>query len=165
MEPAVETPADEWEVEALYDLCFAPGRTALSSYRLRDRVPPVAELCLVLRDEGGALVGAIRYWPVRVGGAAALLLGPVAVHPTRQGEGLAGLLINDSLARAAALGHARVMLVGDAPYYGRFGFTLLPGVVMPPPTNPDRVLGLALVPGAWDAVRGRVTQVQDAGRF
>ena len=41
-----ETEADWWEVEALYDLCFAPGRTALSSYRLRDGVPTVAPLCL-----------------------------------------------------------------------------------------------------------------------
>ncbi|MCT4683785.1 MAG: GNAT family N-acetyltransferase, partial [Roseicyclus sp.] len=31
-----ETSQDRWEVEALYDLCFAPGRTALSSYRLRE---------------------------------------------------------------------------------------------------------------------------------
>jgi predicted N-acetyltransferase YhbS len=85
-----ERAEDWWEVEALYDLCFAPGREALSSYRLRDGVPPVAGLCLWLRDEGGALVAAIRHWPVRVGEAPALLLGPVAVHPTRQGEGLAG---------------------------------------------------------------------------
>ncbi len=161
MELGVEQPADWWEVEALYDLCFAPGRTALSSYRLRDGVEPVGQLCLVLRDEGGAVVGAIRYWPVHVGGAAVLLLGPVAVHPTRQGEGLAGLLIRESLARARALGWARVMLVGDLPYYRRFGFAPLRGVVMPPPTNPDRVLGLALAPGAWDGVVGAVTKAED----
>ena len=116
---SVETAEDRWEVEALYDLSFAPGRELLSSYRLRDGVPPVGDLCLVSR-EGGVIGGAIRYWPVRVGGADALLLGPVAVHPTRQGEGLGAYLIQDSLARAAALGHPRVMLVGDAPYYGRF---------------------------------------------
>ena len=46
-----ETEDDWWEVEALYDLCFAPGRTALSSYRLRDGVPTVAPLCLTLRDD------------------------------------------------------------------------------------------------------------------
>ena len=50
------------------------------------------------------------------------------------------------------------MLVGDAPYYGRFGFQRLGGVEMPPPTNPDRVLGLALVPGAWDGIAGKVTR-------
>ena len=152
-----ETPADWWEVEALYDLCFAPGRTALSSYRLRDDVAPVAPLCLCLwEDETESLLGAIRYWPVRVGTVPALLLGPVAVHPTHQGEGLAGLLIRESLRRAAPLGWTRVMLVGDAPYYRRFGFSRLDGVVMPPPTNPDRVLGLALVPGAWEGVQGAV---------
>ena len=153
-----EEPADWWEVEALYDLCFAPGRTALSSYRLRDDVPPVGPLCLCLWDETEALAGVIRYWPVRVGGVPALLLGPVAVHPTRQGEGLAGLLIRESLRRAARLGWERVMLVGDAPYYRRFGFSRLDGVVMPPPTNPDRVLGLELVPGAWAGVTGEVTR-------
>jgi predicted N-acetyltransferase YhbS len=156
-----ETEADLWEVEALLDLCFAPGRTALSSYRLRDGVAPVAPLCLVLRDGDGALAGAIRYWPVRVGGAAALLLGPVAVHPTRQGEGLGGLLILESLAEARRLGWSRVMLVGDAPYYGRFGFRRLDGVTMPPPTNPDRVLGLALKPGAWEGIAGAVTRAGD----
>jgi predicted N-acetyltransferase YhbS len=151
-----ETEADWWEVEALFDLCFAPGREALSSYRLRDGVPKVRDLCLVARDEDGILAAAIRYWPVRVGGWPALLLGPVAVHPTRQGEGLAGLLIRESLILARGLGWDRVMLVGDAPYYGRFGFARLEGVEMPPPTNPDRVLGLELVPGAWQGVRGRV---------
>jgi len=157
-----ETEDDWWEVEALYDLCFAPGRTALSSYRLRDGVATVAALCGVLRDSDGVLAAAIRYWPVEAGGQDALLLGPVAVHPTRQGEGLGGLLINESLAEARRLGWERVILVGDAPYYGRFGFRRLDGVVMPPPTNPDRVLGLALKRGAWDGVTGPVTKAAGA---
>lgn len=152
-----ETEADWWEVEALYDLCFSPGRTALSSYRLRDGVSTVAALCLTLRQDG-AMAAAIRYWPVEVGGEDVLLLGPVAVHPTHQGEGLGGLLINESLAEARRVGWERVMLVGDAPYYRRFGFKKLEAVVMPPPTNPDRVLGLALKAGAWDKVSGPVTK-------
>ena len=137
-----ETEADAAEVEALYDLCFAPGRTALSSYRLRNGVPPVKALCLVLRDGDGILAAVIRYWPVRVAGRRVLLLGPVAVHPTRQGEGLGALLIHESLGEARRLGWERVMLVGDAPYYRRFGFRKLERVEMPPPTNPDRVLGM-----------------------
>ena len=149
---ARETAQDWWEVEALYDLCFAPGREALSSYRLRDGVDPIAELCLVARDEGDILAAAIRFWPVRVGENAALLLGPIAVHPTRQGEGLGGTMMKDSLDLAHALGWERVLLVGDAPYYGRFGFKLLPDVEMPPPTNPNRVLGF----GDWDGVTGKV---------
>jgi predicted N-acetyltransferase YhbS len=151
-----ETEADWWEVEALYDLCFAPGRTALSSYRLRDGVPTVAPLCLTLRDDDGTLAAVIRYWPARIGEHDVLLLGPVAVHPTRQGEGLGALLINESLAEARRLGWERVMLVGDLPYYARFGFRKLEGVEMPPPTNPDRVLGLALKAGAWDGITGQV---------
>ena len=155
---AQETADDWWEVEALYDLCFAPGREALSSYRLRDGIPPVAELCLLARDADGTLAGAIRNWPVRVGGKWALLLGPVAVHPTRQGEGLAALLIYRVIEIARASGWSRIILVGDAPYYGRFGFEKLEGVQMPPPTNPDRVLGLDLRDGAWDGITGLVTR-------
>jgi predicted N-acetyltransferase YhbS len=157
-----ETADDWWEVEALLDLCFAPGREALSSYRLRDGVAPVAALCLVARDEGGALAGAIRHWPVRVaapGGLKwALLLGPVAVHPTHQGEGLGAMLILRTLEMAAEGGWSRVLLVGDLPYYRRFGFERLEGVEMPPPTNPERVLGLALREGAWDGVTGPVVR-------
>ncbi|MHA7875746.1 GNAT family N-acetyltransferase [Roseivivax sp.] len=153
-----EEPGDWWEIEALYDLSFAPGRTALSSYRLREDVAPVATLCRVaVWEAGGAIGGAIRYWPVRVGGAEVLLLGPVAVHPTAQGEGMGGALIRDTVERAREI-CPRVLLVGDAPYYGRFGFERLDAVRMPPPTNPDRVLGLALEPGAWDGVSGEVSK-------
>lgn len=157
-----EQPGDWWEVEALFDLCFAPGREALSSYRLRDGVAPVQALCLVApndESELGGIGGAIRYWPVRVGGADALLLGPVAVHPTRQGEGLGALLIQASLEKAASLGWDRVLLVGDAPYYSRFGFNRTEGVEMPPPTNPDRVLTHDLRTGAWEGLSGTVTSM------
>ena len=154
---------DMWEVEALYDLCFAPGREVLSSYRLRDGVDPVFDLCTIARDRGGILAGAIRYWPVRIcdGGNVVsdrpvLLLGPVAVHPTHQGEGLGGMLIEQSLTRAKSLGWTWVILVGDAPYYGRFGFEKLPLLTMPPPTNPDRILGRALRSPNWDGPKGRV---------
>ncbi|WP_136441134.1 GNAT family N-acetyltransferase [Pacificoceanicola onchidii] len=160
---AQEKPQDWWEVEALFDHCFAPGRAALSSYRLREDVDPVQSLCFVARDEGGFVGGAIRFWPVRIGEAEVLLLGPIAVHPTAQGEGLGGALIRDTIARATEQGFARILLVGDAPYYARFGFERLTGVIMPPPTNPDRVLGLALQAGAWDGITGEVTRIPQKG--
>lgn len=153
-----EQQADWWEVEGLFDLAFAPGREALSSYRLRQDVAPVQALCRVARDEANVVVGAIRYWPVRVGAAQALLLGPVAVHPVAQGAGLGAALIRETLTTATELGHVRVLLVGDAPYYARFGFARLDQVIMPPPTNPKRVLGCALTPGAWNGVTGQVTR-------
>ncbi len=153
-----EQPGDWWEVEALYDLCFAPGREALSSYRLRDGVDPLQDLSLVARDPQGILAGAIRFWPVHVGAHDALLLGPVAVHPTHQGEGLGGFLIHEGVEVGSAMGWKRVLLVGDAPYYARFGFSRLQGVDMPPPTNPDRVLGRELAPGGWAGVSGPVAR-------
>jgi predicted N-acetyltransferase YhbS len=155
-----EKPDDSAEVEFLFDLAFAPGRTALSSYRLRDGVEAVADLSLVARDDYDVIAGAIRYWPVRVGeaGSPALLLGPVAVHPTRQGEGLGALLIAESLERAREKGWTRVILVGDEPYYRRFGFSrdAARKLDYPPPTNPDRLLVRELVSGAFDGVAGMV---------
>jgi predicted N-acetyltransferase YhbS len=161
-----ETPRDRDEVEMLLDTAFAPGRTALSSYRLREGVAPVAALCRVARDDYDALAGCIRFWPIRIGAAGhpALLLGPVAVHPTRQGEGLGALLIMDALERARDAGWTRAVLVGDEPYYRRFGFTrdTAAGIDFPPPTNRDRILARALADGAFDGVSGMVRKWDDA---
>lgn len=154
-----ETPDDLWEVEALYDLSFAPGRFALSSYQLREGVERVGALCMIARDDFDVIVGAIRYWPIRVGGAPALLLGPIAIHPIRQGEGIGAALMAASLDKARTLGWERVILVGDHPYYSRFGFEpVADHVAFPPPVNPNRVLGLALVEGGLSAVSGPVTK-------
>ena len=161
MEIGQEQAEDWWEVEALYDLCFAPGREALSSYRLRDGVDPLAGLCLCARDDDGVLGGAIRAWPVSIASSSAALLGPIAVHPTRQGEGLGAMLIRAALGRARESGWSRVLLVGDEPYYGRFGFRHLAGVEMPPPTNPARVLGAELKPDAWHGLSGKVGKAID----
>jgi predicted N-acetyltransferase YhbS len=155
-----ERPEDRDEVELLLDLAFAPGRTALSSYSLREGVAPLRELCTLARDEYDALVGAVRVWPVRIGaeGAPGLLLGPIAVHPTRQGEGLGALMMHATLERAREMGWARVVLVGDEPYYRRFGFrrALAEGLDFPRPVNPDRVLAAELVPGAMAGLSGPV---------
>lgn len=144
----------------LYDLAFAPGRTALSSYQLREGVPPIAELSTIVRDEYDAVAGAIRYWPVRIGecGAPALLLGPIAIHPTRQGEGLGGTLMMHTLGRARELGWQRVVLVGDEPYYRRFGFTreAALGLNFPKPVNLNRLLAKELVEGSLQGIEGMI---------
>jgi predicted N-acetyltransferase YhbS len=155
-----ETADDTDEVEMLLDLAFAPGRTALSSYQLREGIAPIAELSRIVRDEYDAVVGAIRYWPVRIGdsGDPALLLGPVAIHPTRQGEGLGALLIGETLDDAARFGWERVVLVGDAPYYRRYGFTreMTLALDFPKPVNLERLLAKELVEGAMNNVSGMV---------
>ena len=97
----------------------------------------------------------------------ALLLGPIAVAPHWQGGGLGSKLIRMSLNKAAAAGHRAVLLVGDAPYYNRFGFTrgLTLGMALPGPVDLDRFLGLEVVPGALAGVTGVVGRAEavDAG--
>lgn len=141
-----ERPADAAAIETLLDKAFGPGRLAKSSYSYRKRVSRIWPLCLVARD-GDQIVGTIRYWPIAIGptGAPALLLGPVAVRTDLQSTGVGGLLMRASLARATAAGHRLVVLVGDEPYYGRFGFRPAAewGVSMER-ENPARVLALPL---------------------
>ncbi len=158
MEFLSEKPSDHDEVEYLFDLSFAPGRQSLSSYQLREGVEPVRSLSMVVRDEVGALIGAIRYWPVKISNTNGLMLGPVAVHPIAQGEGIAGELIRLTLHKARDEGWTRVILIGDAPYYSRFGFSraLTLGLEFPPPTNPDRFLGLEFEAGALGGLKGKV---------
>lgn len=165
-----ERPADAGAIEALLDAAFGPKRHAKTVYRLRAGVDPVQDLSFVAvaTDTFGAeiLVGTIRYWPVAIGGSGgatpALLLGPIAVAPDHRGLGVGGALIRHSLGRAAALGHRIVLLVGDAPYYGRFGFgrEKMAGLTLPGPVELDRFLGLELTPGALDGVSGLVDRVR-----
>ncbi len=155
MELELENVEDGGAVETLFDLCFGGSRAMLSSYRLRAGVSAVASLCFVLREGAGAgVVGAIRYWPVNIvagrvesvdsgSSGSALLLGPVAVHPTHQGEGLGGVLIRHSLAEARLQGWTQVILIGDASYYGRYGFARA-DLDFPPPTDKARVLSLVI---------------------
>lgn len=154
-----ELPQHAADIERLLDLAFGPQRTANTVYRLREGVAPVDELCLVALDADGALHGTIRYWPVRLGGAVpSLLLGPIAVAPDRRNTGVGAALIRHSLNRAATLGWHSVILVGDAPYYGQFGFSRAHtlGLSLPGPVEPERFLGLELVPGALAGVAGPV---------
>ena len=159
---APEQPDDHWEIEALLDTAFAPGRTGLSSYRLREGVEPIRDLCLTARDddEAATLAGTIRFWPIQIGvsSEASLLLGPVAAHPTRQGEGIGAMLILEGLDRAVAAGWKRCILIGDEPFYARFGFkrSLAKAISFPPPTNPNRILAKTLVDGGMERIGGEV---------
>lgn len=161
MDIIVEQPQHAAAIESLLDQAFGIGRIAKTSYRLREGVAPISELCFVM-VESGQVEGTIRHWPVRIAGSTetvpALLLGPIAVAAHRRGDGLGVMLMRHSLERAAALGYRSVLLVGDAPYYGRFGFTraLTLGLSLPGPVDPERFLGLELVPNALAGLSGPV---------
>lgn len=153
----VEKPQDAEAREALLDRAFGPGRFAKTCQRLRDgRLP--AEALSFAACHAGVLVGTLRFWSLTAGGREALMLGPLAVEETHRSFGIGGTLIRVGLSRAAELGHKGVLLVGDAPYYARFGFSrgLAAGLAMPGPVNPERFLGLELAPGALAGAEGAV---------
>ncbi len=153
-----QRPDDIVAREHLLDLCFGEARRLKTSERLREgRLP--AEGLAFTAERRGRVVGTVRLWHVEAGPRRpALLLGPLAVDPECRGLGLGGLLMRHALARAGALGHGGVLLVGDAPYYARFGFTQGPvaGLSMPGPFERERFLGLDLRPGSLDGARGIV---------
>ncbi|MBM3551123.1 MAG: N-acetyltransferase [Alphaproteobacteria bacterium] len=153
-----EAPSDIDAREALLDDAFGPARFLKTCQRLRDGSAPAPGLALVATNDDGALIGTVRLWPARAGGRDALLLGPLAVAASSRSLGIGRALIEESLARAVELGHRAVLLVGDAPYYARFGFErrFTERLTMPGPVERARFLGLELVAGALEGVRGRV---------
>ncbi len=142
-------------ITGLLDLCFGPDRQRKSSYHYRRGVRDLPDLRRIARlDE--AVVGTIAYTPVRIGRAAALLLGPVAVCPGRRGQGIGRRLIRETLIQAEAGGHSRVVLVGDVAYYAQFGFLPAAAFGVHMAGEPARLLALALAPGAWSGLSGAV---------
>lgn len=154
-----EIPGDAQARENLLDRAFGPDRFAKTCERLREGRLPAEGLALVARAfSSDEVVGTIRFWHVKAGRKAALLLGPVAVDAAYRSLGLGAALIRTGLARAAERGHDAVILVGDAPYYERFGFSgeKVGALWLPGPYDPARFLALELKAGALDGARGLV---------
>jgi predicted N-acetyltransferase YhbS len=152
-----EEPRDAALVEDLVARCFGPGRYAKSAWRLREGVRAVEGLSFVAAEDAG-LTGSVRFWPVAVGSEAALILGPLAVDAERRGQGIGLALMQRGIEEAQDRGHHAIILVGDAPYYARAGFVPLAAqqVRFPGPVDGTRILGLALVKGALDSLKGDV---------
>jgi len=152
-----ETPHDVLAREALLDRAMGVARVLKPSERLREGRLPAEGLALVARD-GDRLVGSVRLWHVIAGGLPALLLGPLAADPSVQGRGVGTGLMQVALNRAELAGHKAVILVGDADYYARFGFTRSPtnGLVMPGPVDRERFLAVEFVEGALAKADGPV---------
>ncbi|KPH78866.1 GNAT family N-acetyltransferase [Bosea vaviloviae] len=150
-----EIAADVPAREALLDRCLGERRTAKSSERLREGRLPAEGLALTA-ERDGVVVATVRLWHVDAGGRSALLLGPLAVSPDLQGEGIGRAMMREAIWRAACRGHGAVLLVGDAAYYERFGFSgdLTRDLAMPGPVERERFLGLELRDGALSGVAG-----------
>jgi predicted N-acetyltransferase YhbS len=138
---APETPAEAAEAEALVLDAFGPGRFAKTAERLREAARRVAGFAA---RQNGRMVGSVRLWAITVGGAEAVFLGPIAVASDARGEGLGADLVAACVDEARRRGVAGVLLVGDAPYFSRFGFVAAPAAVLPGPADPRRVLWLAI---------------------
>ncbi len=158
-------PERETDVPGLYDLsalAFGPGRFARSAYRVREGVAPVPALSLTAwtgEPGGGQLVGGVRFTAIKIGETdGGLLLGPLVVHPDLKGQGCGQALVTEGLARARDADFAFVLLVGDMPYYARFGFApAAPGTItLPGPVDPARLLARELKPDALACVTGAV---------
>jgi len=147
--------------EALLDACFGANRHARICQHLRDGRAPAEGLAFsAVRQERlkDRLVGTLRLWHVSAGGLPALVLGPLAVDPMCRELGVGAALMNRALAVAEARGHGAVILLGDAPYYVRFGFSALKTgeLSLPGPFERDRLLCLELREGALDGAWGMI---------
>jgi predicted N-acetyltransferase YhbS len=143
--------------EALLDVCFGEGRDARTCQRLRDgRLP--AEGLVFTAVVKGKLVGTVRLWHVSAGGRAALVLGPLAVDPSCQKLGIGGVLMRHAIEAARRLGHSAIILLGDAPYYARFGFQAEKAAELhlPGSFERERLLGLELRDAALDGAWGMI---------
>ena len=156
-----ETAADQAAIDALHDHAFGPGRFARTASRLREGVAADPHLSLVATVDG-RLAGSVKISPIRIGGAPALLLGPLAVDPDFEKRGIGRALVAATIAAARARGHRLMLLVGDAPYYGPLGFNRVDPerIWLPGPVDPRRVLLCELAEGAAAEAAGPVTSAR-----
>ncbi|MCH6587928.1 MAG: N-acetyltransferase [Proteobacteria bacterium] len=152
-------------IEPLLDRTFGFDRHRKTVYRLRQGVAPVDRLRFVALAGDGGLLGSLRFWPVRIGTARALLLGPLAVEPALQGAGIGRALVGHGLARAKRAGARLCVVVGEPAYYAPFGFRNAGalGLILPGPVEPERFQVLEIVPGALAGVSGLIGKAEEDG--
>jgi len=153
-----ESPAHDAEIEQINAEAFGPGRFTRAAYKIREGGPHDPSMSfVVLKDDH--VIASVRMTPIAAGRGRAMLLGPLAVRPDYKNQGLGKALVKMALEAAQATGQGVTMLVGDAPYYEPLGFRRIPygQVMMPRPTDPNRMLAVEHVPGALTALKGMVT--------
>lgn len=151
-------PDDIAEISKLHARVFGPGRFARSAYRVREGKGHLSRFCLVA-CLGKTVIASIRTTEIAIGGkTGAVLLGPIAVDNEHRSLGLGSKLIAAALEAARNGGARLIVLVGDHPYYGRFGFRPVPmgQIVFPGPVNPQRILAYELTADALAQYRGLV---------
>lgn len=159
-----ESPLDDDAIERLHDRAFGPGRYARTAFRLREASKTDGKTDVTTSHfsfsalVGTLLVGSVRLTPVLAGDVPALMLGPLTVDPSFEGVGIGAALVSRALEAAREAGETLVLLVGDEPYYRRFGFTVIPAgqLLLPGPVNTQRFLACELQAGILADAKGRV---------
>jgi predicted N-acetyltransferase YhbS len=153
-----ETPSDENAIERLHQRAFGPGRFARTAYRLREMAGENSVFGFTAHV-GTFLAGSVRITPVMAGQTHAAMLGPLTVDPAFEGRGIGGALMARAIAAAPERGIALILLVGDLPYYSRFGFRPVPPghVQLPGPVDPSRFLALEIAPDSLSQAVGMVS--------
>lgn len=139
----LQTAADADEILRLHDITFGPGRFARTAFRIRESASPADELCFTARDiVTRKLVGSVLLSHIKIGDTGSLLLGPLTVTPEYKSKGAGKLLMQTAVEAAERAGYGSIILVGDEPYYGPFGFKPVARgqIQMPGPVDPKRLL-------------------------
>ena len=126
------------DVDMLLDNAFGYDRHKRTAYLLRQGMLVIDHLSFAATDRG-ILVGSIQCWPVAIAGVPLILVGPVAVSPERQKQGIGKMLVNKAL-NAIVPADQPMVMIGDPEYYSRFGFVA------------DETRGWTL-PGPWERHR------------
>ena len=153
-----ERTSDVISRETLLDACFGDNRHMRTCQRLRDGRVPAEGLAFSAVGHDGRLVGTLRLWHVSAGEVPALVLGPLAVDSAYRKLGVGASLMVHAIAAATARGHRAVLLLGDAPYYSRFGFSAEKAkeLTLPGAFERERLLALELAPGVLDGAWGMI---------
>lgn len=159
----LEIPAQSAAIEQLAANAFGPGRFAKSAFRLREGVAHEEDLSFVALD-GSEIIGSVRQTRILINGNEALVLGPLVVVHGVKSRGIGAALMERSMAAAKAGPHALVILVGDEPYYARFGFKQVPRgqIALPGPADPARILACELKPDSLENYHGTAERISDA---
>ena len=136
-----ERSGDVAAIDALVLGAFGPGRFAKTAERLREAAALAAGFCAF---EGERLIGSVRLWSITVGAARSVFLGPIAVDAASRRGGLGAYLVQACIDEARMMGLDGVLLVGDPPYFSRFGFLPAPEAVLSGPVDRRRVMWLPI---------------------
>jgi predicted N-acetyltransferase YhbS len=151
-------PEDLPHVSELHARVFGPGRFARSAYRVREGTPAISNFCHGA-FLGSRLIAALRLTPITIGGTPnALLLGPLVVDTEFSNQGHGRHIVEDAIGDTRESHVDLIVLVGDMPYYGRFGFQPVPlgQITLPGPVSPERILALELTAGCLSRFRGQI---------